>query len=258
MRKIVYVILFVFLLVLSTCGGLYGQEKPRVLFDEYHAVWDPEQRYVDFISELETNGYIVDFSHGKIESSLLSSYDTLVLSIPFRYFHEDEKNAIKEFVKNGGGLIIFGERGGWMEYKGISTAVNSISTIFGIEFNIDQVEDEEKNRSGKEWHPVFTECKHHPVTRGITSIAYISGCSLNLQSSATALIYGNSSTVANGQKGKEVIILAAAEYGNGKVLVMGDTDFLVGENTEGYDTDYLSLRDNKKLGLNMVEWVTPE
>ena len=37
---------------------------------------------------------------------------------------------------------------------------------------------------------------------------------------------------------------------------MGDTDFLVGPTTPGYD-DYLSFMDNKNLALNMFEWVSP-
>ena len=252
-----YITLLIVFLTLQSVDGLHSLENPEILFDEYHATWKPSI-LTDVLSDLENKGYNTSFSNEKISSSLLSGYDVLVLIIPFRYFHDDERAAVEEFVKNGGGLIIFGEHGGYMDQKDISNKINSISSIFGIEFNSDVVEDSEKNIEGITCHSVITSFKRHPVTEGVQTAGYICGCSLTLNSSATALAFGNSTTVADGKTGRDVVVLAVAEYGKGKVLAIGDTDFLGGANTPGYeDRDFLSFGDNRTFVMNMFQWVTP-
>ena len=214
----------------------------------------------DLLLELQNRGNSVDFSKEQLDFDLLSKYDVLILFIPFKYFQEDEREAIVQFVKDGGGLIIFGEDGGYMDNKGIATDINSISIFFGIRFNRDVVEDSRINRKERDCHPIIRKFEQHPVTEGVCSIGYICGCSLNVQSPATALAFGNSTTYADGKKGDEVVVLAAATYGKGKIVAIGDTEFLEGLNTPGYGNekdDYLSFMDNKELALNMFDWVTP-
>lgn len=238
-------------------GKLHGQEKKRILFDEYHAAVKPSEHLLDIILELEDRGYILGFSEKQITSSLLSEYDALVVLVPSRDFHGDEREAIKLFVENGGSLIIFGENKEYMEEKKINNTINSISKSFGIEFNKDVVLDSEKNRKGEERYPIINNFKQHPITRGIKSIGYISGCSLTVNPPATALAFGNSTTTTDPetQKGEDIEVLAVAEYGKGKVLAIGDIDFLIGSSTLGYrDEDYLSFMDNEDLALNIFEW----
>ncbi len=256
MKKIICVCFLAILLTVSV-SNLVSQKGPAILFDEYHATWKPSVLH-DILSELENKGYDAHFSKERISPSLLSEYDMLVLMIPYRAFYTEEKEAIKNFVENGGGLILFGERGPYMDFKGITDPLNSIATMFGIEFDPDQVEDPENNVDEADDYVLFSSFKHHPVTEGVASFGYVSGCSLSLRSPAVGLAFGNPTTTADGKKGKDVVVLAAAEYGKGKVLAVGDTDFLGGVNTPGYeDTDYLSFGDSKTLAVNMFEWVTP-
>ncbi len=238
---------------------LCGQEKTKILFDEHYARWKPSSQLYDLSAELQKKGYSVEYSKDWMDSLSPSEYDVLVLFIPFRYFHDDERETIKEFVKNGGGLMIFGEHGGYMDYRDILSSINSVSTMFGIEFIGDVVLDEEKNREDEECHPIFSTFTSHPVTKGVKNMVYICGCSLTVKSPAKPLVYGNRTTTTEEKKGKDIVVLAAAEYGKGRVLAMGDTDFLCSSNTPGYDTDYLFLEDNKTLVLNMFEWAaSPE
>lgn len=254
MKKTICIVLTMLLL---SSSSLIGQETPAILFDEYHATWKPSI-LTDVLSELEMNGYSASFSKERISSSLLSGHDILVLMIPYRGFSDDEKEAIQDFVKNGGGLIIFGEHGPYMDYKGITNPVNSISTLFGIEFNSDAVSDPENRIDEDGWIFMITNFKSHPVTKGVETIVYVSGCSLKVKSPATGLAFGSPTAVADGQEGRDIVVLAAAEYGKGKVLAIGDTDFLGGPNTPGYeDSDYLSIGDTMKFVVNMFEWVTP-
>jgi tetratricopeptide (TPR) repeat protein len=256
MKKVILGMWFVILLVIPPMDELQGQQKPRIVFDENYARWKPSRQLMDIELELETRGYDVEYSGEWMNSLSPSKYDALVLFIPYRYFHDEEKNAIREFVKNGGGLIIFGEHGGYTGYRDILPSINSISTMFGIEFNEDVVRDEEKNRNDNSCQAILGTFAFHPVAARIDEIGYICGCSLTLSSSARALAFGNRTTTAGEKKGKEVVVLAAAEYGKGKVLAIGDSDFLVGKSAPGYEEyDFLSYKDNKDLALNMFEWV---
>jgi tetratricopeptide (TPR) repeat protein len=257
MKTKVLVVIFVVLLMLSSVGTLWGEEKKKVIFDEHYARWKASTHFYDLTEELEKKGYDVQFSDKWMSTLSADTCDVLVLFIPFRYFHDEEKERIKTFVKNGGGLIIIGEWGGYADYRDIVASINRISTPFGIEFNEDVVLDEEKNREDKDYHPIISTFASHPVTKGVKSMGYFCGCSLKLGSSATALAFGNPTTTSDGKKGRDVVILAAAEYGKGRIVAVGDSDFLVGATTPGYEEDFLNFKDNKKLALNMFEWTAP-
>lgn len=236
-------------------NGVHGQEETRILFDEYHAAQKPSECLLNIKSELQNRGYILSFFGKQINLPLLSDYDAVVVFIPSRGFSEDEIRAIKSYVEDGGGLIIFGENGEYMKGRGINSVVNSVSTLFGIEFNKDVVLDSEINKDGEEKYPIIKNFGEHPITRDIEGIGYISGCSLTVRSPAIALAFGNPTTIAGGREKENVVVSAVAEYGKGRVLAVGDIDFLVGSSTSGYrDADYLSFMDNENFALNIFEW----
>jgi hypothetical protein len=274
MRKLPSIVFFTVFLLYVTNSGLSGQGETRILFDEYHSFFMLSKAFIppsippDFLSELEIRGYSVEFSNEKISSSVLSDYDVLVEIMPWKNFNTGEKEAIKTFVENGGGLLILGEDGTEMRDRGIIFPINSISTMFGIEFNVDLVQDPENHWKGfgdVDHYVVISRFKHHEVTQGIQNIVYFGGCSLDIDlhhSSATGLAFGNSTTTTNGQQGKDVVMLAAAEYGKGNVLAFGDSDLLVSHRMSPhgpYPQNILTIEDNKKLMLNMLQWLaSPE
>ena len=261
------VIAVVFLSMMSTSHHVSYQET-RVLFDEYHAQWKPSLQFSEFIWTLEAKGYIVEFSDTHLDSHLLSRFNTLVLLTPSREFKAYEKEAIRDFVESGGGLIIFGEEGGIMETEDILDPINSISTMFGIEFDSDVVSDPELENQVPDTELTYKDPKRfviirtferHPVTWNIFDLGYIIGCSLNVSSPAVALGFGNSTTVADSKEGEDVVVLAAAEFGRGKVVAIGDKDFLVGGSRRfGAHDGFLPYGDNERLGLSMMEWVSTQ
>jgi len=261
MKKTVISVSLLILLIFSSMDSQRGQEGKRILFDEFHARWNPSTQLNQIIFELEGRGYIIGYSQERIDSSVLSGYDALVLSYPSRGFEDYEKEAIRSFVENGGGLIIFGEDGELMGAEGIIAPINDISGMFGIQFNSDVVVDKENivptpYEVGQEI--VISTFGRHSVTKNVRAIGYIKGCSLNLQSPAEGLAFGNEETTAAGEKtGKDVVILAAAEDGAGRVLAIGDTDFIIGGTNRYRGLDgFLPFMDNEKLGLNMFEWAS--
>lgn len=240
------------------------QEGTRILFDEYHANWKPSLQFSKFILTLEREGYISHFSDEKIDSYTLSSYNVLVLLTPSKDFEPYEKEAIKDFVRKGGTLIIFGEAGWVTKPEGILTPINNISTMFGIEFNADTVIDSERDNQIPDTETTMRDAERfviirtfdrHPVTYNIFNFGYIEGCSLTVNPPAVGLAFGNPTTEAGSRKGEDVVLMAAAEYGMGKVFAVGDKDFLVGGSKRFGDHDgFLVYGDNERLGLSIFAW----
>ena len=264
----------VLLLILSSADNECSQPGTRVLFDEYHANWNPSTQIYQIIYDLENKGYIIDFSDDRINAALLSQYDIFVLMDPSEDFSDYEKESIRDFVEKGGGLIILGECDRIMSIEGIVIPINNISSMFGIGFNNDRVIDSEKQMSGTEttfWEPegfvIISDFIRHPVTQGVNELGYCWGCSLELQPPATGLAFGNPTSIAGTQillrnltgeekVGETIVVLAAAEYGLGKVLAIGDTDFLIAGNDRFGDHEgFLPYRHNRQLALNMFDWV---
>ena len=266
----------VILLILSNADNECSQGT-RVLFDEYHANWKPSIQIYQIIYDLESRGYIVDFSEDRINPSVLSQYNIYVLMEPSKDFSDYEKESIENFVENGGGLIILGDCDRIMSSEGILGPINDISRMFGIEFINDRVIDSEKQIPGTEttsWRPegfvIISNLIRHSVTMGVNDIGYCWGCSLELQPLVDGLAFGNPTSLAGEgillrdltgreKTGEDIVVLAAAEYGRGKVLAIGDTDFLIaGHDRFGDHDGFLSFRQNRQLGINMFEWVGEE
>ncbi|MGD2248453.1 MAG: hypothetical protein PVF58_08600 [Candidatus Methanofastidiosia archaeon] len=264
MKKIYYILIGMVLLAFCNTGTPSYQQGTRILFDGYHAEWTPDLHFSRFIAILDREGYSTNFSDEKIDSYLLSSYSVLVLFAPSKEFEDYEIEAIKNFVRNGGSLLIFGEAGWIMKSEGILTPINSVSTVFGIEFNADTVTDSDTKNQIPETETtmrdadrfvIITNFDRHPVTYNIFTVGYAEGCSLDIVSPAVRLAFGNPTTEAGDRTGKDVIVMAAAEYGSGKVLAVGDKDFLVGgKNRFGAHDGFLVYKDNERLGLSIFEW----
>jgi tetratricopeptide (TPR) repeat protein len=255
---LVFFIVFFLFLNISRFDCQNDREKRRILFDEFHASQDVERHLGGFLSDLKEiaeqrdEKFITRFSEERLSPFQLSHYDVLVLIVPSLPYSHGENEAIKRFVEEGGVLIIFGEHGGYMEENDVFGAINGISEEFGVHFNSDEVIDSEHNLSGERCYPVINNIVAHPVTKGVSSIGYICGCSLTL-SSATPLALSNGTT-SDGKQHKDSVILAITKYGEGRTLAIGDTDFLYRSSDSEEHEDYLSLEDNKMLAFNMFIW----
>jgi len=102
----------------------------KVLFDESHGQYWDSNKLSAFLEDLKENyGVTIDIHEtGEINSSLLSGYDVLIISNPGSPFTEDEVDAIKSFLDNGGSLLIMGN---WYKYFD-PTYIENITKSYGI------------------------------------------------------------------------------------------------------------------------------
>jgi len=150
-------------------------------------------------------------------------------------FSPDEIAAIAAAVAGGMGLLVLGEfeteRWGWN--------VNDLLREFGLGFNNDLAEvPGVAVHAGRQLH-VF-EAKNiaeHPVTHGVGTVSYCSGCTITLlDERATAVVRGSGGA-----------LVAAAQVGRGRVVASGDSDL--------FAEPYVSYNDNARLLVQILVWL---
>ena len=152
-------------------------------------------------------------------------------------FSEQEQSIIWDYVNKGGALLVIGDH---TNVGGMQQPLNELLTPVGIRYRFDAaLPFDEKFK----WLTCI-HLLHHPITASLMSLdelQYGIGASLDLSESAFPIIIGSSvlsdkgnrlnSDIAylgdyeynKGEQLGDVILAAGAYYGNGKVLVFGDT-----------------------------------
>jgi hypothetical protein len=153
-----------------------------------------------------------------ITPQALSSGCFLIVAEPLLSFSPDEVTAVLEFVRNGGGLLLAND---------FNAPVNDIATPTGVTFLLGP-------SSG--FTTVTEIVPGHPVTEGVSQIDWPIGTPLLVGSSATPLAY------LLGQP-----VMAYQEYGEGRILYIGDNEL--------FSNYGINDPDNAVLLLNVTEWL---
>lgn len=182
----------------------------------------------DYVSIIETD---------RITSSLLQDVSVFVVTNLNTSFTADEQTVIWEFVKHGGSLLVLGDH---TNVGGIQTSLNELLAPVGISFRFDAalpLDDKFK------WATCY-ELPSSEITTGLTSLDQLQisvGASLNItvtsfpvvvgkyalsdtgNHSAADMAYLGDYTYNKGEQLGDLILVAGSYYGEGKILVFGDT-----------------------------------
>ncbi len=150
-----------------------------------------------------------------------------------KYIEEDHINAITQWVKNGGVLVVMNNDTGNAEFAHL----NRLMAKFGIQYNLDSRNHEEGNNFEQaaiyipQGNEIFKN-EHKVYIKGIST--------LNIKSPAKAALID-----------KGDIIIATAKYGKGTVFAVGDPWFY-NEYTNGRLTpDFQNLQ----AANDLVKWL---
>lgn len=184
---------------------------------------------------LEAQGFEVVKASGPVTDDVLSGSRVLVIINLMEFFTPEEKEAIWDYVAQGGSLLILGDHTG---VKGIRGPFNDLLEPVNIEFEFD---------SGTFWAQGWRdalELMPHPINRGIEVAEDIQiwvGASLTFAPPGRPVIagkygYSDIGNPANlersylgdrrynpGEQLGDICLVAEATYGGGRVLVFGDT-----------------------------------
>ena len=151
--------------------------------------------------------------------------------------------AMQTFVSSGGTLIVTGEWGGFGEYD--PEALNRLTRPFGLAVRPDLVRISGRTTQS-EWisasvNPVL------PASRNVSSLALYTGASVMASPMATAI----ASTGASGYRVQALnvgdqTLAAAVPYGDGLVVLIGDTSAWTGS--------HVSQAGNRQFMLNLFGW----
>lgn len=209
----------------------------------------------------------------------LSGYSVVFLSVPAEDYTSSELSAIQSFVQNGGGVVISAEHSG-----GFGTDyLNHVANLFGINFKSNVVYDDLHNDQSQNYWPIITDYVFHPTTDGIEQTVIYAGASIELSGPAYAVAYADTDAyilpplkgivptsplypgvLKNGDgeqtvadNGLDIVVMAASEYGAGKVWAVGDFNIWADDYAaQNIGIDYY---DNQELALNVFDWVcTPK
>jgi hypothetical protein len=181
--------------------------------------------------------YITFVESTEVTSDLMKDIDIFVLININKSFSIDEKQVIWEYVKKGGSLLVLGEH---TDVGGVQKPLNDLLQPFDISFRFDSALPLDPKFK---WITCY-QFMHHPVTSNIRSYNEIQisiGASLTTSPNAFPLIIGRyalsdegdlkNAELAylgdyeynSGEQLGDIILSAATYYGNGKVIVFGDT-----------------------------------
>jgi hypothetical protein len=198
----------------------------------------------------------------------LADYDVLFVNLVsdnMPDFSEAEVVAIREFVADGGGLLVISDHSNVYHH---AERINPILEPMGIEVTYHTALDKPPDNAilGWAWIKINNFLAGHPLTEGIDQASFLTGGIMSVSDGAKAIgwtsedgygdfwnedsthvsLTGNFSYDEGEPKGN-LPVIAAAEYGEGRVVVVGDQNI--------FGDLWLHAVDNFELALNAFEWL---
>jgi hypothetical protein len=244
--------------------------KARVIFDEAHSeAWTirPElaaamqpahpgdSSYAGAAAVLEKRDFEPS-AHvsGPLDADVLDGAAVLVIAHPSDPRWEkttgvgsprmstSELDAVEGFVRSGGGLIVLGET----EQEKYGNNVNDLLARFGLHLRNETVQDYEHHNGAPSW--VLPELGEGGRGRSGDLLARVQRACLyratTIDGPAGARVLARTATSAT-VPGAPVIV--ASEHGDGRVVVLGDSDL--------FGDDCIGELDHEALWCNLVYWV---
>ncbi|MHC4423274.1 MAG: PEP-CTERM sorting domain-containing protein [Planctomycetota bacterium] len=214
-----------------------------VLWDTSHGVYvppadgdngyQPSGYYQTLTQHLVDNGFTVDTTSDGFLVDDPGEYDVIVVCLASAYdsvYTPTEVERIENFVDDGGGLLLMGD-----QQFNPNANIQPVASQFGIGLGISTPVPDEIYTSDVASHPIFD---------GVGQIfMYVAG-----ELSAS----GSASAVAWQEESPYKPIGAVAQYGQGRVVALGDCSLWTV--SEAY-WDYFHEADNPEFSLNTFNYL---
>jgi uncharacterized membrane protein len=228
--------------------------------------------FSDFERLLKQNSYTLkNFKKGILLSPDLTNVQVLILGAPHAEIMPEEIQAIRDFVSDGGGLLLIGNAniGAYYRSKGLSAqaggetgllsrfhinfpSLNSLAAIFGITFHDEYIVNGAKFlKSFGQNYPIITNFSSHPVLVGVQELIIGTGAPLSLQGKAQAIAITDSDTTP-----PSCAVLAATSFAKGRVIALSSFTPFTRLSLLKIPVPYgLYKPDHTILALNIVNWL---
>ena len=261
---------------------------PVVMLDEAHFNFHTaEGRYAAFSELLRRDGYVVRPSRLKFSRASLRGGRILVIANPLAErnrtdwslptpsaFSEEELEAVRDWVKGGGSLLLIADH---MPFPG---AAGALALAFGVRFSNGYARDE-KAQGPMLFKLSDGSLKGHPITRGraeaerVDSVATFTGSAFQVEGGAQPLLVLGPSvssfmTSVAGQITSETPRVpvggwyqgAVIGFGKGRVAVFGEAAMfsaqLAGPERAPMGMNAPVAARNPQFLLNVMHWLSGE
>jgi hypothetical protein len=244
--KLTQIGVILILFVLLTPSSLFSY---TVLWDTSHGIansgqYQPSGYYLALSEHLGDNGFTtVTTSQGFLVDDPVG-YDVIVVCLTSAFnssYTSVEVGRIVDFVNDGGGLLIMGDRLG-----APNANIQPVASEFGITLGLSNVVSDRTNI-----YEVYTSelDLSHPVfssfDTGDEIFTYAAG-ELSVTKSALPAAW---------QEGTGKIIVAVAQYGQGRVVALGDCSLWSLSDSVLNPWDYFHEADNPQFALNTFTYL---
>ena len=197
--------------------------------------------------------------HERITKEILENIDLLIIGNPIDdFFSSLEIKHIVDHVRSGGGLLLLSEYGADSLQK---TNLNDIAGKFGIIFEKNLIKEMNDNNQNCTSILHIQDFLKNQITKNLREMIIGGTCSLFLnkevkpllrtnENSVWSEIYNNTSEKWTKEEEKQQIVAAYTEFGQGKVVALGDIDIFTVNSRIG-----LNSFDNRKFVQNIINWI---
>ncbi len=234
--------------------------RTKIVFDVLHEnlldINEPD--YAPFRKLLKKLGFDAGvLDRDPIHEGSLDGVDVFVIGCPVNeLIPKGEVDAIVDFVRKGGQLIVASEYGGDTVQK---TNLNELTKHFGIYFESSIIKS--SRFGGSPNAPLFTKFTDHAITKNVLKLL-LGGCaSIRLAKNAEGIafsgadswveIYNPTDFEWTKRAETELPVATVASYGNGRVFAIGDVDIFSNDEVYG-----LKSMDNERFITNILRWLT--
>jgi hypothetical protein len=236
--------------------------KKTILFDNAHNemlhIRDKEfSEFANLLRRLDITIKVNETKH--LIKEIVRDIDVLVIGNAIdNLFSSNEIKIIVDFVRSGGGLLLLSEYGADYLQK---TNINDLSGKFGIKFEKNIIK--EVNKTNQNCTSILHVQKFfkHQLTKHLREMRIGGACSIFLSKDAKPLLKSeegswpevfdstNEQWIKEGEEEPQ-IIAAYSEFGQGKVVAIGDIDIFTSDSNIG-----LNSLDNQRFLQNIINWL---
>lgn len=236
--------------------------RKTILFDVNHSeMLTLDDEFSDFLKLLQNLNLKIKKNENKdLTRKVLEDVDVLVLGNPIDdYFSNIEIKDIVNYVRVGGNLMLVSEYGADFLQK---TNLNELATNFGFFFEKNLIKEQNSHNQNCSSILHIQKFPSNDIVNGLREVIIGGACSLFLKKGAKPLlqtsenkfwseIYNNTSEEWTKDKEQQHTIAAYSNFGQGKVIALGDIDIFCSDDNIG-----INSLDNQKFLQNIINWLT--
>ncbi len=261
----------------------YTKNFPRVLFDEAHNNFHTATgRYKPFVDLVFSDGYQIAANRKPFTRESLQTYKILIIANALGAeemddegadkpaFTELECNAVREWVSNGGALLLIAD------HAPFGAAAQILAKRFDVEMSKGYVFDPDHSVPNNPSLLIFSRenklLLDHPITQGrndserINRVQTFTGQALKGPQGATQLmaLAATATDQADPMGGEKKSVAGQAQgiafkLGKGRVVMLGEAAMLSAQ-VAGPDNFKMGMNvagnDNRQFALNIMHWLS--